>query len=174
MGKRLVIKDADFSANAVDVRIIEWYILSYTNYDGSESHSIANVVNGGWAFVQTTNALIQGKTINALRFKAAGNGALNIYKGTLNSTSKTLIGTVNISSSEAGQEVTKTFTPYTMGANDFLIIGEPNSAGAFYYRGNISPTGVSHNFYTKVPSEWSLTTANNLELCFDVGYIEPE
>lgn len=174
MGKKLIIKDADFSANALDVRVIEWYILSYTNYLES-SQNIANVVNGGWAFVQATNALLIGKTINAIRFKAATSGTLNIYKGVLNSSEKTFIGSVNVTSSEVGQEVTKTFTPYTMGGNDYLIIGEPNSSASFYYQGSgVKPTAASHNFYTKVPSEWSLTTANNIELCIDIGYIEPE
>lgn len=174
MGKKLIIKDADFSANALDVRVIEWYILSYTNYLGS-SPNIANVVNGGWAFVQATNALLIGKTINAIRFKAATSGTLNIYKGILNSSEKTLIGSINVISSEVGQEVTKTFTPYTMGASDYLIIGEPNSSVSFYYMGSgVTPSSNLHNCYTKVPSVWSLTTANNLELCIDVGYIEPE
>ena len=170
MGKKLIIKGADFSENAVDVRVIEWYITQYTDYGGSAS-SVVNVVNGGWAYQSNHNSLIQGKLINALKFKAAAAGTLNLYKGKLNSTSKPQIGSVSVSQSEVGTAVIKTFTPYTMGANEYLIIGEPNSSASFYF--TTQAPADSSGFYTKVPSEWS-STALVSSLCVDVGYIEPE
>lgn len=158
MGKSLIIKGADFSQNTIS---ITWYVDRYTDYTLSKS---ANVVNGGWALSDSDAATLQGKTVNIIKFKPVSSGTFKLFVAhAKNATSVTEKATITISSSEAGTEVTKEFTPFQIGEGEYLVFGEANDAVGFYF-GN--STGLS--FYSRVPSDW--TKSNDYALGIAVGY----
>lgn len=162
MGKRLIIKGADFSKNAIGI-IIEpaWYIDQIL--PNISTAKKANVVNGGWAFSDTDNAKLQGRVINSVQFYAAAAGVLNFYKGALGSNG-TKIGSITISPSQVNTKVIATFTPVTINSGEYLMIGEANTKGSIYFQPNVK--GIS--FYSKAQSSPSIS--DGFSLGISVGY----
>lgn len=163
MGKSLVIKGADFSANGIPEHIpaLTWYIDSCIN---DASVSAANKANGGWAYFSEDNALLQGKTINRIKLIPSLEGTLNIYSADSLSGNKTLRATITILEEEKGNITTYSFQEFTLGANEIFVIGEANTEAGFKYR---TTGGVG--FYGKVPSA-SISTINGQNLNISVGY----
>ena len=163
MGKALIIKGADFSQNAIEISTT-WYVDRYTDYTLSRT---ANINNGGWALSDDDNATLQGKTVNTLKFKPVSSGTFKLFvASTKNATSVTEKATITINSSEAGTEVIKEFTPFQIGAGEYLVFGEANDAVGFYFGDS---TGLS--FYSRIPgnvTRW--VKSDNLVLGIAVGY----
>ena len=108
-----------------------WYL---DNLTGNTPTLEANRQNGGWAFADDDNALLQGNTINAIRFIPSASGSLNIYTAQKDAEDVTLKATINVTLDDIGQEVTKTFAAFQLGANEFLVLGTKDSeAGIFLH-----------------------------------------
>lgn len=164
MGKRLIIKGADFSQNGIYSQVSLWYI---TGYDDNKSNlsSTANTANGGWAFGDTDQNKVRGKVINQIKFKVSAAGDFPIMKGSARN-SMTEAASITIEQAEIGTVVTKTFTPVTVGESEYIAVGKPNGAGMYF---TSSSSATPSGFYTKVPSSPTSTTGN---LGVNVGFID--
>lgn len=162
MGKRLIIKGADFSENAIGTGAKPVWYIDQILPDISTALK-ANVVNGGWAFSNTDNAKLQGRVINSVKFYPATDGVLNFYKGALGSNG-TKIGSITISPSQVGTRVIATFTPVTINSGEYFMIGEANTKGSIYYCQNLDDI----SFYSKAQSSPTLVKSSSLGI--SVGY----
>lgn len=163
MGKNLIIKGADFSANKINGEPIqELTIYLDQGIDSTIGASQANRTNGGWCFLETNNAKLQNKPINYVSFIPSNVGTLNFYKGAKGSAG-TLIASCNITSDDIDKIKIFTFDEITLSSSEFFIIGEANSAGGFYYKNS-----GGDGFYSKAQS--SPTVASGALLGFKIGY----
>lgn len=160
--KKITIIGADFEDNAVNIQTT-WYITQATDYGSSATYT-PTLANGGWAFGNSAQTSLRGKTFNTFKFKPYGSGTLNIYKATALDGTSTLLTSITISANESGTWVTKITPSVTLGSAEFLVVGEANSQVGMYYAKNASGTG----FYSKVPSG-SYATVTEQSLCFDIG-----
>lgn len=167
MGKKLVIKGADFSANAINESADVWYTDFLDHYTPTSN---ANLVNGGWAHNADDNSLVQNKPINRIRLvpSQAGTFKIGVASAYL-SASVTNLATITIEAGDVGTQVTKTFPTINIG-NGILVFGEANSAGGFKFANNEAQDHPA--FISKVPSEWTGygTSLSVSRLCIDVGY----
>lgn len=161
MGKNLIIKGADFSANKVgstgDLTI---YVNQFP--DSIEGAPVANRANGGWCFLEANNAKLQNVPINYVAFYPSNVGTLNFYRGVKGSPG-TLIASCSIVSSDIGKVKTFTFNEITLTSSEFFIIGEANSIGGFYYKNS-----GGDGFYSKAQS--NPIVASEALLGFKIGY----
>lgn len=77
MGKKIIIKGADFSENGIRTMEITWFFEEGFNkafYSNSSSGSSA------WALNDTEAPILYGKTINRIKFIPAEAGTFRIYK----------------------------------------------------------------------------------------------
>ena len=176
-----VILTASFNGDVITLGFIPtlaqtyeiWYIdrASETKPNGTLNN--ANLVNGGWAFMPVDNKLLQGRTINRVKFVPSAAGVLNFYKASALTGPVTLVGSVNIQSIEIGVLTTYPLDDFTLGSNEIFVIGQANSQGGFKFWN--SSENVNNSFYSKVPSSPTPTkvptpgTAQS-DLNFSVGY----
>ena len=166
MGKKIIIKGADFSADGMEAEET-LYLYTYTQLGGGSKTPTA--ANGGWAF-GTTSAPFAGlvnKKINFVRFMSKKAGTLNFYRCTdpTDITTRSLITTVTVPA--PGQVVTHFFEPITLG-NEYFVIGEPNSSqGLPGYEGS----GSTHAgpWIGKIPNA-TPSVFNSAGIRIDVGY----
>lgn len=161
MGKRIIVKGADFSTNAIyHVEVGEWYVTNYDDFASAATRT-ANLANGGWAF-STENDLLSGKIVNRIKFKASAAGDFPILIGETYGT-MSIVRQITIESSEVGSVVEKTFEPVSVAGGQKFGFGVPNSGG-FYYA-----TATGRSFWSKVPSAPSGNN-KNVVLPINVGY----
>ena len=82
MGKSLIIKGADFSANAIKVHT--WFLTENDTYGSGASINVSAVYG---AYCPVNDALLQGKTINCIKLKAGTVGAITLVKVSSNDAS---------------------------------------------------------------------------------------
>ena len=167
MGKKIIIKGANFTRNAIynDGSLIPtqtvWYITSFTDTGAEKLVNFANKANGGWAYKTNNNEKVQGKFINAVKFKAATAGTFNLYTGVEHGESTNLVASFQVEENEVGTVVTKKFETVFIG-DKFLIFGEAGTSATQYFGPG------AEGFYSKIPTSWVEYGGN---LGFDVGYI---
>ena len=161
MGKSLIIKGANFSANKIEYTE---NLVIYVNQGLSSisEASVANRANGGWCFLEANNAKLQNVPINYVSFYPSNEGQLNFYRGAKGSTGS-LIASCNITSNDIGKIKIFTFEEITLSSSEFFIIGEANSAGGFYYN-----RSGGDGFYSKAQN--APTIVNEALLGISVGY----
>ncbi len=168
MGKKIIIKGADFSENGI-AYTEQLFFDYYTKYGGGAQNATA--ANGGWAYgtPSAPYAGLANKTINFVRFKGKKTGTLNFYRCTDPTDSTTLHLVTSVEITAANQEVMHIFEPVTLN-NEYFVIGEANSSqGLPGYDG--SSGGGTIPWIGKVPSA-SLSTFSTKGLRIDVGYID--
>lgn len=163
MGKRLVIKGADFSRNSISNSTLTWYIQEMKSLEEAIL-SPANIASAGWSFKEETNSLLVGKNINCVQFIAGLAGTLNLYIGSLGTTSLQRIASISISSSDVNTEKFITFPTVTVGNGQHLIIAEPQTTGSFRYFED-----ASNSFFKTVQTE--PTIVKGYSLGFNVGFV---
>ena len=165
MGRKIIVKDADFSANACGEEIIEktykWYIDECPS-DVSNARP-ANVVNGGWAYYDTNNNKLRGKKINCVKFIPATAGTLLIYKSKSLSSQGEQIAEINITEEQLQQPTIYYFSDALIADDEYLIVGKAQTVGSFYFLAS-----GGEGFYSKIPSLPS-QNANDI-LGLSVGY----
>lgn len=166
MGKKIIVKNADFTANGVAYTEFT-YLHTYTDYGGGANKPTA--ANGGWAFGNTTAPYsgLVNKTINFVRFKSKQAGTLNFYRCTdpTDITTRQLVTSVQITATN--QVITHIFEPVTLG-DEYFVIGEANSAqGLPGYDGSGGGVG---NWMGKVPSN-NPSSYNGGGIRIDIGFI---
>ena len=161
MGKSLIIKGADFSANAV--KVLTWFM---TENDTYESGATINVPAGFAAYCPYNDALLQGKTINCIKLKAGTAGTITLVKVSSNDASgvATPIATITIDSEDVGNNVIKYFDDVQIGANDWFGIMATTDTGQFKYNSAESAPG----YYQRAGTSNILLGSGSLAL--NVGY----
>lgn len=166
MGKRIIVKGADFSENAIyqdEQQADGWLVTNYTSF-ASAATNRANVANGGWAFIDEMSNL-RGKKINKIRFKASASGDFPILVGT-SYNNLSIVRTISVSSSEVGTVVEKTFNELLVANNQLIGVGKANGAGFYYAQDS------GHSFYSKIP--YNPTLASGYVLGIDIGYFNSQ
>lgn len=167
MGKRLVLADADFSANGLAPEVgVTWYVNECTDSPSTGSLQPANLANGGWAHKNGLNSNLQGKTINRIKLIPSAAGQMNIYKTSSYSGAVTLLGSFNIPANRIGLVTVFEFQDINIGASDIFVLGEANSVGGFYF---VSGGSGYPGFYTKIPSS-PLAVGAAYDMNISVGY----
>lgn len=131
MGKKLIIKGADFSTNAIE-GIITWFVDEYDQAValGKTPNTNANYAVAGFA----PNYDFGGKTINVLKFKVGAAGSFSIMMGnSRDDTSPTKVGEITLTSEEVGTVVTKQFDPITIPVGKYIWLGRSGDTGLFCY-----------------------------------------
>lgn len=168
MGKKIIIKGADFSENGIAYSE-RLYLDYYTRYGGGATKPVA--ANGGWAYgtASAPYAGIANKTINFVRFKSKQVGTLNFYRCTDPTDSSTLTLVTSVEITATNQEIMHIFEPVTLG-NEYFVIGEANaSQGLPGYDG--SSGGGTIPWIGKVPNA-NLSSYGAKGIRIDIGYID--
>lgn len=131
MGKNLIIKGADFSANAIAGQVT-WYVNEYDQAVAAHltASLIANNAYAGFA----PNYDFGGKTINILKFVAGQAGVISLWLGnSATDTSAVKVAEITITSEEVGTTVVKQFSPINVPSGKKLWIGKSTDTGRFKY-----------------------------------------
>lgn len=145
-----------------------WYIDRCTNSPSPGSLYNANLVNGGWAYMETDQNILRGKKINRMKILPFQAGVFNIYRASSLNGPVTLAATITITADEIDNVTIYSFEEFTLGPSEFIVFGQSNSQGGFQY---ISYGGSSYTgFYSKVPSSSPSEASSANELNFSVGY----
>jgi hypothetical protein len=166
MGKKIIVKGADFSENAIyqdGQQADGWLVTNYTTFASALTYA-ANVDNGGWAFIDEMSNL-RGKKINKIRFKASASGDFPILVGTA-CNNLLIVRIVSVSSSEVGSVVEKTFDELLVANTQLIGIGKANGAGFYYAQDS------GHSFYSKIPDNPTLVSGYVLGI--DIGYFNSQ
>lgn len=142
MGKRLVIKGADFSEHPV-VKGGSW-VLDYREIESDTNKPSSASVS---PFVPVDYANLQGKTITKIRMIIKQAGKISIVKGTALGSPFTTIAEFNASSSDVN--TVKEFTvQIVVGDNDIIGVQNSSDTGKFGFKeGGSSEVGVLADFY---------------------------
>lgn len=166
MGKKLIIKGADFSINGLAVYTDTWYIRLGTTYLADMgSVPTRNSDSGAWSFDNANNALIQGKTINQIKFVPADAG--NFYIFVLDSRTSSLgtaAATISVSSADIGNLTRYSFPDISIGAGQYLAFVDPSQTVRMYYA-----VKSGQSFYKRCGFS-DTVTVNGYQLLIDVGY----
>lgn len=146
MGKKIIIKGADFSAHPVNTS--SW-VLDYREVERDiNKMSIVSLS----PFVPIDYANLQGKTITKIRMKIKQAGEISIVKGTTLGSPFTKIIEFNTSSSDV--DTIKEFSvQISVGDNDIIGVQNPSDTGLFgFYDGGSADEGVLADFYVNASS----------------------
>lgn len=162
MGKSLIIKGADFSANAV--KVLKWYITENDQYGAGAS---IKVPASYAAFCPFSGDNLQGKTINCIKLKAGTAGIITLVKVSNNDASgvATPIATITISSEDIGNDVIKYFDDVQIGSNEWFGIMASTDTGQFKYNSSVLQ---SRGYYQRAGTSNISIGAGSLAL--NVGY----
>lgn len=131
MGKNLIIKGADFSANAI-AGVVTWYV---NEYDQAVAAHLTASTNANSAYAGfAPNYDFGGKTINILKFVAGQAGIISLWLGnSATDGSAVKVAEITITSEEVGTTVEKQFSPVTVPSGKKLWIGKSTDTGRFKY-----------------------------------------
>lgn len=122
MGKQLVIKGADFSENALDVRNKRyWYNVPNSQFEAAD----AAVATGGYGYSLVNQSPIQGKTLHGMRLNVTTTGVMSIFKTSTNGAKdKTLLTEVaTVQASETGIQDLDFSAPVVLGDDEYIVLG---------------------------------------------------
>ena len=174
MGKSLIIKGADFSANGIEVYKEHWYVTLGTDMIVHKSATPTN--NSGsaaWTFSDANNALVQGKTLNLIRFIPGDSGEFKMFL--LNSRTASLgspVATITVNSSDVGNLTKYEFPDIQVGSSQYLAFVHPDQTVTMYYASSVNvhvPAG--HSFYKRCGFN-DASEVSGYELLIDLGYKE--
>lgn len=163
MGKKLVIKGADFSANAIDSQ--GRYLLGITDAQfNAQTSSTSWGAGNKYAFAEQLGVIPANTIVKGIKIKTHTVGNIFVYLGnfasnTSKATSLTYIGTLNITQADS----IETFlfdSPVTVGSNQCIVFGNPIQGqtapvGAFYFGAG----GSNLRLTTNNNSSWAVSTA---------------
>ena len=167
MGKSLIIKGADFSANGIPAYSnITWFLDSFNETYATRDTNISQGYFGPGNYSQ-----LQGKTINCIKFKAAASGQLTIAfaDGVGGSAQISQERIIEVSQDEVGTVVTKLFTPIEVSQSDYIVVGKPTDTAGWYFT-NSYPDDAGTGVYTKIGYDGTgVKTTNRFDLLLSFG-----
>lgn len=171
MGKKLIIKGANFSANAIK-GIITWFVDEYDQAValGRSLTAITKYSTAGFA----PNYDFGGKTINVMKLKIATAGTLSIMIGdSRTDMNAQRVAELQFTSEDVGQVVTKQFEPITIPTGKHLWICKSGDTATFNYSSQMIKPGSSlGSFWVYLGTSQAHRNGNNLEmLCVNFGFI---
>ena len=150
-----------------------WYIDRCTTSPASGSINNGNAANGGWAFMDVDNALLQGKKINRIKVVGQTAGAMKVFKSASVSGATTLVGTFTIAANDIDKATIYEIPEFTLGSSEWLVFGEQDNASCFKY--HLDTNKGLNGLYSKVP--WSPSPASPVtpgqgttDLNMSIGY----
>jgi hypothetical protein len=170
MGKSLIIKGADFSANAVPSYTYNWYITEYTDIS-NKAHltQTFDVQYGGFSSVSWD--ALKGKTINCMKCKCANAGTFTICVSSDLTTTPRLQQSITFSAEDAGREVVKAFNNITIASNEYVYVAPPTDSRCTYFTQNNTETLYKLRLYCG-RSNYQERTSPSHNLALDFGYRE--
>lgn len=176
MGKSLVIKGADFSANAIDTSV-EWFYNGFSSHYGQTPVAgIGDPISAGWSHVDINAALV-GKTFNKIRCLPKSAGTYNFYivsqePSSIQTPLSNPVATITVSAEDVDNVTIYTLsTPITLNQGEYLVHGESNLPGGatIAWLGPEYETGVDKELYFRVGTE-SANYNGKFFYMFDFGY----
>ena len=163
MGKKLVIKGADFSANAIDSQ--GRYLLGITDAQfNAQTSSTSWGAANKYAFADQLGVIPANTVVKGIKIKTHTVGNILLYlanftSNTSRATNMTYIGTLNITQADS----IETFlfdSPVTVGSNQCIVFGNPiqgqtAQVGKFYYGAGGSNLRITTNENTS----WLVSTS---------------
>lgn len=158
MGKRIIVKGADFSTNAIKEYALIWHFteLSEGNPQGAGVFS-----SGGFM----SNIPWSGQVVNRIRFKLRRAGTLTI--GKVNSRGTTTITdqqVLNVAGNQ-GDIVTLEINDITINEGEYLVFGIKNDTASFFYSDSL----VKYQFVGQ-RGQAGTQAWSDVSLCVDYGY----
>lgn len=171
MGKKIIIAGANFSANGINVIPKTWYLTLATELLANKSNSPTNNTgSASWAFADSYNQILRGKTINIIRFIPGTAGTFNLYKTTsLGASLGSPVAQIEVSASQVGILTEYSIPDITISNNEWLVFADP-SCISFYYASSANVAMPSGHWFYKRVGYSNNAVANNYELLFDIGY----
>lgn len=169
MGKSLVIKGADFSANAIELETT-WLVDEYDQLiaGGGSITATANPIYAGFA----PNFDFGGKAINTIKGYAKVAGKVTLWLGnSVTDSSAVKVAEFDIESNEVDSVVTKMFSTINVPEGKKLWISKSTDTGAFGY-------DISHQHQSSLGGFWLLlgtsearaNTSSTENLALNWGY----
>lgn len=171
MGKKLIIKGADFSTNAIK-GIITWFVDEYDQAVALGRSLTATVNYGSAGFAP--NFDFGGKVINVMKLKIVAAGTLSIMIGdSYTDENAQKVAELQFTSEDVGQVVTKQFEPISIPTGKFLWIGKSGDTALFNYSNqNITPSSSFGAFWVYLGTHQGRLNGNyNQILCVNFGFI---
>lgn len=144
MGKYLLIKNADFSENAVEQVVLKRYF--YNIPDSVMNDAATAWVMSATGYAQGEYDRMEGKTIVGMRLNVRTAGTVTIYKATgpildLKSLSD-LTQVATATTTKTGIQDINFSTPITLGTNECIIIGNANDTLIGYFHSASTPLEI--------------------------------
>jgi len=162
MGKKLIIRGADFSANAIEVQ--GSWLLGITDAQfNAQTNSTSWGAENKYAFAEQLGVIPANSNVLGVKVKTHTTGNIYLYRGNFTSniskaTNMTYIGTLIITEIDTIQ----TFmfdTPVLIGSGQCIVIGNPTQGqtepiGKFYYGAGTNNLRITSNNNTN----WVIST----------------
>lgn len=158
MGKKLIIKGADFSTNAVEE--VTWYI---DVTDSGWATNPGTSASAGWSYPASQESAYIGQPINAIKVKNATAGVMTIYKVSELGQAGTLLATINVTQAN----VLTTYvlpTTVTINSGEHLVFHDSTDTAFFRYKQKSGSTFIKRAQYS------NYSTVSGYELSIGVGY----
>lgn len=174
MGKKLIIKGADFSEVAVEVGVVRNFIYNISDAQMSGASDLWNHSSGGFSVLD--QSALQGKTIDGVRLNVHTAGTVKIYKATAVNP-KSMSAMTLVSSMTARSEGIQNIdfdTPVSLGAGEFIVFGDANNVGGNTLRAKYHGSGgtslpYQQKFYYKCGQSGAGTAST---ASFDVDFYQ--
>lgn len=148
MGKKIIIKGADFSENGMMAGELTWY------FEKGFDKTIVDISTAGssaWALTDTEASILYGKTINRIKFIPAAAGTFRIYKTSSLSSLGELVAEVVINTSQVRTVVTASFDDVVVANGERFVFPDNmpyagESGASFYKRVGYSNYSVVSNY----------------------------
>lgn len=171
MGKRLIIKGADFSTNRIPSQLT-WFVDEFDQAVAQGRSLTATTVYSAAGFAP--NYDFGGKIINVMKLKIAAAGTLSIMIGnSRKDTNAQRVAELQFTSEDVGQVVTKQFEPISIPAGKYLWIGKSGDTASFNYSNQMIEPGSSLGaFWVYMGTNQARQDGNYYEmLCVNFGFI---
>lgn len=150
MGKRLIVKGADFSANGIPYVSYTWF----TNYDMTDPEAAFSTSPFGIPASEITAFSLSGKTVKAIRFYAKSTGTINIAPIT-----DGVVGTnQTFQITQTGVNIIMLNTPIPLSSTQRLQVQTPD--GVF---------GYNRNAGTNLSKGWKFSDTTTVRIPIDFG-----
>lgn len=165
MGRKLIIKGADFSANAVDDVTLTWYVN--VEDDNTWGPNPAKNTSAGWCYPTSTESNFIGQPINMVKLKPSAVGTITLYKIPALGSAGTLVATIN-----ATQEQVNVLTTYMLpstfviNSGEHLVLCDSTDTSFFMYKIKSGASFIKRAQYS------DHANVSGYDLAFGVGYYE--
>lgn len=148
MGKKIIIKGADFSENGMLAGELVWYFEK--GFDKA-IYNVSKTGSSAWALTDTEASILYGKTINRIKFIPAATGTFRIYKTSSLSSLGELVAEVAIDASLVRTVVTASFDDVVVANGERFVFPDnmpyvAETDASFYKRVGYSDYSVVSDF----------------------------